>query len=54
MATIDISKTDNKEVIAMLVNHFNYSIQDIRNYDELTDKEKKFIPKKMWDKIILD
>lgn len=52
--TIDISKTDNKEVIAMLINHFNYSIKDIKSYDELTDSEKKFIPKKIWDKIVLD
>lgn len=28
-------------------NHYN-------NYDELTDSEKKFIPRKIWDKIMLD
>lgn len=52
--TIDISKTDSKEVQAILINHFNYSIADIKSYDELTDKEKKFISKKIWDKIIID
>lgn len=52
--TIDVSKVDNKEVIAMLINHFNYSIKDIRSYEELTDSEKKFIPKKLWDKIVLN
>lgn len=51
--TIDVSKVDNKEVQAILINHFNYSIADINSYDELTDKEKKFISKKIWDKIIL-
>lgn len=52
--TIDVSKVDNKEVLAMLINHFNYSIKDIRSYEELTDSEKKFIPKKLWDKIVLN
>lgn len=52
--TLDVSQVDNKEVLAILINHFNYSIADIKSYDELTDKEKKFIPKKLWDKIIID
>lgn len=50
---IDINKTKDSEVISMLVNHFNYSIADINSYDELTDKEKKFISKKIWDKITI-
>lgn len=52
--TIDVSKTDSKDVIAVLINHFNYSMSDIKSYEELTDKEKKFIPRKIWDKIMLD
>lgn len=52
--TIDVSKADNKEVLAILINHFNYSMKDLKSYDELTDREKKFIPEKIWDKIMLD
>lgn len=38
--TIDVSKADNKDVIAILINHFNYSMKDVKSYDELTEKEK--------------
>lgn len=51
---IDISKASNPDVLNMLVNHFNYSMRELKSYDELTDKEKKFIPKKLWDKVMLD
>lgn len=52
--TIDVSKVDSKDVLAILINHFNYSMSELKSYEELTDKEKKFIPKKLWDKIMLD
>lgn len=52
--TIDLSKVDNKEVQSILINHFNYSMKEINDYNELTDREKKFISKKIWDKIMLD
>lgn len=51
---IDVSKTNNQEVLNILVNHFNYSMKDVNDYTELTDKEKKFISKKIWDKIMID
>jgi hypothetical protein len=35
----------------MLVKHFNYSIRDINSYDELTEEEKKFIDKDLFNKI---
>lgn len=52
--TLDVSKSDNKDVLAILINHFNYSMKEVNSYDELTDSEKKFIPRKIWDKIMLD
>ena len=52
--TIDLSKVDNKEVQNILINHFNYSMKEVKSYNELTEKEKKFISKKIWDKIMLD
>ena len=44
--TLDVSKADNKDVLAVLINHFNYSMKELKSYDELTDSEKKFIPRK--------
>lgn len=52
--TLDVSKADNKDVLAVLINHFNYSMKELKSYDELTDSEKTFIPRKLWDKIMLD
>lgn len=51
---IDVSKTNNPDVLNMLVNHFNYSMRQLNSYDELTDTEKKFIPKKIWDKVMIN
>lgn len=50
---LDVSKTNNPDVLQMLINHFNYSMNQISSYDELTDTEKKFIQKKIWDKVMI-
>lgn len=51
---LDVSKTNNPDVLQMLINHFNYSMNQINSYDELTDTEKKFIQKKTWDKAMIN
>ena len=51
---IDPNLLNEDEVLQlydMLVNHFGYSIKDINTYDELTDKEKEFIPRDLFKKI---
>lgn len=40
------------ELMAMFVEHFEYSIEDIESYDELSAKEKEIIPKWLFDKIV--
>lgn len=35
----------------MLFDHFNYSIKDIKSYDELTNEEKSFIDRDMFERI---
>ena len=45
------SDTNFGEVIKMLIDHFNYSINEINSYDELTESEKEFISKELFDKI---
>lgn len=39
------------EVLNILINHFNYSIENIDNYDELTPEEKKVISKRTFNLI---
>ena len=51
---IDPNLLNEDEVLQlydMLVNHFGYSIKDINSYDELTDEEKEFIPRDLFEKI---
>ena len=51
---IDPNLLNEDEVLQlydMLVNHFGYSIKDINSYNELTDEEKEFIPKDLFEKI---
>lgn len=48
---INISDTKDPEIISMLIKHFNYSINDIKSYDELTEREKGIITKNIWDKL---
>lgn len=51
---IDANSLSDEEVLQMydiLVNHFGYSIKDINSYDELTDEEKEFIPRDLFEKI---
>lgn len=50
---IDTSKISNPDVLNMLVNHFNYSMRELNSYEELTDREKRIIPKKLWDEVKL-
>lgn len=46
-----LSEDEVLQLYDMLVNHFGYSIKDINTYDELTDKEKEFIPRDLFEKI---
>ena len=51
---IDPNLLNEDEVLQlydMLVNHFGYSIKDINSYNELTDEEKEFIPRDLFEKI---
>jgi hypothetical protein len=45
------NQVTKNRVKEMMVNHFNYSIADIKSYDELTQDEKKIIPKDIFDEI---
>ena len=38
-------------IIDILVQHFNYSIADIKSYGELTEEEKKIIPEYIFNEI---
>lgn len=40
------------ELMSMFVEHFEYSIEDIESYDELSAKEKEIIPKWLFDRIV--
>ena len=48
----NISKASDKDVVTALINHFNYYIADINSYDELTELEKGFISRELWDKMV--
>lgn len=48
---VNTNNTKDPEIISMLINHFNYSIEDINSYDELTEKEKCIITKDVWNKL---
>jgi len=39
------------ETINALLEHFAYSIADIKSWDELTDGEKKIMPKEVFEKL---
>lgn len=43
---------DDGELLKALVTHFQYSIEDIESYDELTEQEQNLIPKETFDRII--
>lgn len=47
------SFTDDEilQVYDILINHFEYSIKDINSYDELTNEEKEFIPRDLFNRI---
>jgi len=40
-----------KDILFMLIDHFNYSIRDVNSYDELTEDEKLIIPRDTFNKI---
>lgn len=40
------------DILNILIKHFEYSIADIKSYEELTSKEKEIISIEMWNKII--
>lgn len=41
----------SNSVVNILKKHFEYSIKDIKSYDELTSEEKMIISKELFDKI---
>lgn len=41
------------EFYYMLLRHLQYSIKDIESYDELTEEEKKIIPKNVFEYITI-
>lgn len=38
----------------ILLDHFDYSIKDIKSYDELTNEEKQIISKEEFDYLVED
>lgn len=48
MKLTSINLNDEK-FINMLIDHFNYSINDIQSYDELTETEKSICPKDVFN-----
>jgi len=42
---------DSYEIINALLEHLAYSIADIQSWDELTDAEKKVMPKEIFKKL---
>lgn len=44
----------DNSLVTMLLNHFQYSIEDINSYDELTYKEKEIISKDLFDFITIN
>ena len=45
---VDVNATLDSNVLKMLIDHFNYSINDINSYDELTEEEKKIINRELF------
>lgn len=43
----------SKDILFMLIDHFNYSISKINNYDELQEEEKNIISREALNKITL-
>lgn len=48
----NIVRGDTREIINALLEHFAYSIADIQSWDELTDAEKKIMPKEVFEKLV--
>lgn len=44
----------SNHIIHLLKKHFEYSIKDIKSYDELTSEEKKIISRELFEKITTD
>lgn len=50
---VPIGDSDSvNELMDMFINHFEYSFDNINSYEELTEKEKKIIPKRLFDMIV--
>ncbi len=47
-----IENIKDEDVINSLIEHLAYSIADIDSYEELTDSEKKILPKEIFDKLV--
>lgn len=39
-------------IVQSLIDHLAYSVADIKSWDELTEAEKKIIPKEIFDKLV--
>ena len=47
----DLTEEEVDCLYELLLNHFGYSIKDIKSYNELTSEEKKIIPEELFEKI---
>lgn len=47
-----LSQLEIDELMGVFADHFEYSIKDIKSYDELTEEEKKIIPEWLFNKIV--
>lgn len=42
----------DKSILKLLINHFNYSIRDIKTYDELTNSEKSLVSRELFNILV--
>ncbi|GMO69355.1 MAG: hypothetical protein Nk1A_8420 [Endomicrobiia bacterium] len=43
---------DLKKAMQVLIDHFNYSVQEIYDYDQLTTKEKKLVEEEFFNTMV--
>lgn len=49
---LSLCQEEINEIMGTFSEHFEYSMNDINSYEELTPKEKEIIPKWLFDKIL--
>jgi hypothetical protein len=47
----EVKVRSNNEYLSAAIRHLAYSLNDVENYDELTNREKKIISKDMFNDI---